>query len=102
MSHSFNSIEREARVGIEPTHTAFAEPRLTTWLPRLLTANDYASPLRGGTPSKSSRAPGASGEQKAGDFAVRGEGEARDEFVAAVAEADFPEVRQESALLEFG
>lgn len=24
----------EARVGIEPTHTAFAEPRLTTWLPR--------------------------------------------------------------------
>ena len=34
-SHSFNSIEREARVGIEPTHTAFAEPRLTTWLPRL-------------------------------------------------------------------
>ena len=25
----------EARVGIEPTHTAFAEPRLTTWLPRL-------------------------------------------------------------------
>ena len=26
---------REARVGIEPTHTAFAEPRLTTWLPRL-------------------------------------------------------------------
>jgi hypothetical protein len=27
--------ENEARVGIEPTHTAFAEPRLTTWLPRL-------------------------------------------------------------------
>ena len=25
----------EARVGIEPTHTAFAEPCLTTWLPRL-------------------------------------------------------------------
>ena len=24
----------EARVGIEPTHKAFAEPRLTTWLPR--------------------------------------------------------------------
>src|ERR1700678_529023 len=32
---SFNLLEREARVGIEPTHTAFAEPRLTTWLPRL-------------------------------------------------------------------
>ena len=27
-------LVREARVGIEPTHTAFAEPRLTTWLPR--------------------------------------------------------------------
>lgn len=26
----------EARVGIEPTHKAFAEPRLTTWLPRRL------------------------------------------------------------------
>ena len=25
----------EARVGIEPTHGAFAEPGLTTWLPRL-------------------------------------------------------------------
>ena len=25
----------EARVGIEPTHKAFAEPCLTTWLPRL-------------------------------------------------------------------
>ena len=24
----------EARVGIEPTHKAFAEPCLTTWLPR--------------------------------------------------------------------
>ena len=24
----------EARVGIEPTHEAFAEPCLTTWLPR--------------------------------------------------------------------
>ncbi len=24
----------EARVGIEPTHRAFAEPGLTTWLPR--------------------------------------------------------------------
>jgi hypothetical protein len=33
--YSLNDIEREARVGIEPTHTAFAEPRLTTWLPRL-------------------------------------------------------------------
>ena len=27
-------MELEAGVGIEPTHTAFAEPRLTTWLPR--------------------------------------------------------------------
>ena len=27
----------EARVGIEPTHGAFAEPGLTTWLPRLKT-----------------------------------------------------------------
>src|SRR2546427_5014547 len=26
----------EARVGIEPTHKAFAEPCLTTWLPRPL------------------------------------------------------------------
>ena len=26
--------ENEARVGIEPTNTAFAEPCLTTWLPR--------------------------------------------------------------------
>ena len=26
--------ELEARVGIEPTHKAFAEPCLTTWLPR--------------------------------------------------------------------
>ncbi len=26
----------EARVGIEPTHKAFAEPCLTTWLPRRL------------------------------------------------------------------
>ncbi len=30
-----NWLELEARVGIEPTHTAFAEPCLTTWLPRL-------------------------------------------------------------------
>ena len=28
----------EARAGIEPTHSAFAEPCLTTWLPRRKTA----------------------------------------------------------------
>ena len=28
-------LELEARVGIEPTNGAFAEPCLTTWLPRL-------------------------------------------------------------------
>ncbi len=28
------TIKKEAWVGIEPTHKAFAEPRLTTWLPR--------------------------------------------------------------------
>jgi hypothetical protein len=33
-SHISNNLEMEARVGIEPTHTAFAEPCLTTWLPR--------------------------------------------------------------------
>ena len=27
-------LELEARVGIEPTDEAFAEPCLTTWLPR--------------------------------------------------------------------
>ena len=27
-------LRLEARVGIEPTHKAFAEPCLTTWLPR--------------------------------------------------------------------
>lgn len=30
--------EREAGVGIEPTHRAFAEPCLTTWLSRRLQA----------------------------------------------------------------
>ena len=29
----------EARVGIEPTNAAFAEPCLTTWLPRLRVAS---------------------------------------------------------------
>src|SRR5438477_3469948 len=33
-SLSGNAQELEARVGIEPTHKAFAEPCLTTWLPR--------------------------------------------------------------------
>jgi hypothetical protein len=28
-------LELEAEVGIEPTNAAFAEPCLTTWLPRL-------------------------------------------------------------------
>src|SRR5580658_8159970 len=32
---SINHFEMEARVGIEPTNTAFAEPCLTTWRPRL-------------------------------------------------------------------
>src|SRR5439155_945200 len=32
---SFNCLGLEARVGIEPTNAAFAEPCLTTWLPRL-------------------------------------------------------------------
>src|SRR5262245_53290108 len=30
-----SQMEMEARVGIEPTNAAFAEPCLTTWLPRL-------------------------------------------------------------------
>ena len=33
--HSTNCLALEARVGIEPTNEAFAEPCLTTWLPRL-------------------------------------------------------------------
>ena len=32
----------EARVGIEPTHGAFAEPGLTTWLPRLTLTRGHA------------------------------------------------------------
>jgi hypothetical protein len=28
------NLKLEARVGIEPTNAAFAEPCLTTWLPR--------------------------------------------------------------------
>ena len=32
---SINHFEMEARVGIEPTNAAFAEPCLTTWRPRL-------------------------------------------------------------------
>src|ERR1700689_2075655 len=30
----FGMVKLEARVGIEPTNAAFAEPCLTTWLPR--------------------------------------------------------------------
>ena len=30
-----NSLEVEARVGIEPTHKGFADLSLTTWVPRL-------------------------------------------------------------------
>ena len=41
-----SSLKLEARVGIEPTHKAFAEPCLTTWLPRhsaaLRTLNQFA------------------------------------------------------------
>lgn len=33
-SFSRMNLEMEARVGIEPTNAAFAEPCLTTWLPR--------------------------------------------------------------------
>ena len=29
----------EARIGIEPMHKDFADPRLTAWLPRLSTQN---------------------------------------------------------------
>ena len=32
--HVHTHLDLEARVGIEPTHKAFAEPCLTTWLPR--------------------------------------------------------------------
>src|SRR4051794_9863880 len=40
-------MELEARVGIEPTHKAFAEPCLTTWLPRRLRPeNKLLSPGR--------------------------------------------------------
>ena len=39
-------LELEARVGIEPTHTAFAEPRLTTWLPRLSAEEGYHNEAR--------------------------------------------------------
>ena len=31
---AFRPLRLEARVGIEPTNEAFAEPCLTTWLPR--------------------------------------------------------------------
>ena len=35
----YKPIGLEARVGIEPTDEAFAEPCLTTWLPRLQRTN---------------------------------------------------------------
>jgi hypothetical protein len=34
------NLELEARVGIEPTNAAFAEPCLTTWLPRQRVVKD--------------------------------------------------------------
>src|SRR5208282_5790171 len=37
----------EARVGIEPTNEAFAEPCLTTWLPRRKALNVNSIPTRG-------------------------------------------------------
>lgn len=43
--------ENEARVGIEPTNTAFAEPCLTTWLPRRKKINPYS--LGGGVTTDS-------------------------------------------------
>ena len=38
-------MRNEARVGIEPTYRGFADPCLTTWLPRLIkkTTADYKS-----------------------------------------------------------
>ena len=36
---AFKPLRLEARVGIEPTNEAFAEPCLTTWLPRLSVAD---------------------------------------------------------------
>ncbi len=33
--------KRKARIGIEPMYKGFADPRLTTWLPR----RDYPPPL---------------------------------------------------------
>lgn len=52
-----NSLQMEARVGIEPTNAAFAEPCLTTWLPRL-TTNRFSirpPPLGSGRPGKRGR-----------------------------------------------
>jgi hypothetical protein len=47
-------FDLEARVGIEPTNEAFAEPCLTTWLPRLPSATEVKSlcPVRQARKSK--------------------------------------------------
>ena len=51
-------LEMEARVGIEPTHKAFAEPCLTTWLPRRPVEEGKAGQGRGKPEVKSEKGEG--------------------------------------------